>query len=456
MFVSFEGIEGVGKTTQIQLLADHLQKKGYAVLITREPGGTPLSEEIRTLLLVERDEPLAPYVELLLFLAARKQLVTSVIQPALAAGKWVLCDRFVDATYAYQGAGRGVPRGVIDSLTQAVDLSITPDLTFILDLPVEVGLARATGRGKLDRFEQEQNPFFEKVRAGYLAQAASDPLRCKVIDADQTKELVAAAIQTALWQKRGCSQVAGGLLWAGPHFSGLLERALNHAKSLVCGENPDKSDQDLWEANAHPDFLWVQPAEKSTVIKVDQVRDLIDWAMHKPQRGAVKVALIAAADSMNLQAANALLKTLEEPLPGLLFILVSTTPELLPATIRSRCRLYRDKTRDATSSKETLGEETREVLEALRRGDLDPVTLAAQWKDRDLNLCLSQLFLYAHERLKEALLSGGFSNGGTRGICHWQALVLEGLVEAKAGQGVNGQLLLEQLLLRFLESQSLV
>ncbi len=183
LFITLEGPEGAGKSTNRDYLAGRLQKAGVDVVLTREPGGTPLAEQIRTLLLAPSAEPMAVDTELLLMFAARAQHVAQVIRPALARGAVVLCDRFTDATYAYQGGGRGVALERIALLEQFVQGDLRPDLTVLFDLPVAVGLARAAARGRLDRFERESGGFFDAVRATYLARVQQAPERYCVLDA---------------------------------------------------------------------------------------------------------------------------------------------------------------------------------------------------------------------------------------------------------------------------------
>ncbi len=182
-FISLEGVEGVGKSTNLNFIADWLKQQAVDFILTREPGGTDLAEAIRSLLLTPREEAMAADTELLLVFAARAQHVAAKIRPAIAAGQTVVSDRFVDATYAYQGVGRGLPLATIESLHQLILHNFLPDLTIYLDLDVETGLARARQRGELDRFEQEAASFFERVRAGYLARVKQDPRRFAVIDA---------------------------------------------------------------------------------------------------------------------------------------------------------------------------------------------------------------------------------------------------------------------------------
>lgn len=189
-FITVEGTEGVGKSTNIELIKTLIQNAGVELVVTREPGGTPLAEELRNVLLVNRDENFDPLAELLVVFAARAQHLNEVIKPALAAGKWVLSDRFTDATFAYQGMGRGLPVEAILQLEQMVQQGLQPDTTFLLDIDVTVGLERARERGELDRFENEAIAFFEKVRAGYHERVAASPDRFMVIDAGQTLEAV--------------------------------------------------------------------------------------------------------------------------------------------------------------------------------------------------------------------------------------------------------------------------
>ncbi|MDP1930640.1 MAG: dTMP kinase [Gammaproteobacteria bacterium] len=182
-FITVEGVEGVGKTTNIRFITQCLHTAGVSYVLTREPGGTVVAESIRQLLLAKQDENLCELTELLLVFAARAQHIKRVIEPALANGKWVICDRFTDATYAYQGGGRGLSMNTIAQLENLVQGDLRPDVTYILDLPPAIGLKRANQRGELDRFEQEKLEFFDKVRAVYLERAAQEPERCIIIDA---------------------------------------------------------------------------------------------------------------------------------------------------------------------------------------------------------------------------------------------------------------------------------
>jgi dTMP kinase len=200
-FITFEGGEGVGKSTQLQRVAAWLAARGIETVTTREPGGTPRAERLRAILLERGDEPMPASCELLLMFAARATHLATRIEPAVARGAWVLCDRFTDATYAYQGGGRGLPEKDIDALVAIVHPNRQPDLTLLLDAPVATGLARAgrrNGEEGPDRFETERREFFERVRAAYLARAAHEPKRFRVIDATGDLDAVEAAIRARL------------------------------------------------------------------------------------------------------------------------------------------------------------------------------------------------------------------------------------------------------------------
>lgn len=199
-FITVEGTEGVGKSTNIRFIEQRLRELGHSLLVTREPGGTPLAEEIRRLLLSNRQESVDSTAELLLMFAARAQHLHNVIEPALAVGQWVICDRFTDATFAYQGGGRGLNMQVIAELETIVQGERQPNLTFYLDIDVRTGLERARERGELDRFEQEDIVFFERVRAVYLDRVRQQPERFVVIDANQPLASVQADIDKALQQ----------------------------------------------------------------------------------------------------------------------------------------------------------------------------------------------------------------------------------------------------------------
>lgn len=198
-FITVEGIEGAGKTSSVQYVKELLEAAGHEVVTTREPGGTKLGEEIRSLVLGHREEGMSETTELMLMFAARVEHMAKVIVPALDDGKWVLCDRFTDASYAYQGGGRGIPRSTIKALADVAHPGYSPDLTLLLDVPVKLGLARARTRGEPDRMESEKIEFFERVRQAYLDMASREPFRFRVIDAsrsvEEVREQIAAAIK---------------------------------------------------------------------------------------------------------------------------------------------------------------------------------------------------------------------------------------------------------------------
>lgn len=198
LFVTIEGGEGVGKSTNITFIADQLERAGINFQLTREPGGTPLAEDIRQLLLTPRKESVAETTELLMMFASRAQHIAEVIEPALQRGDWLICDRFTDATYAYQGGGRGIDQQKISDLERWVQGDLRPDYTLLLDAPVAVGMARANKRGELDRFEQEQRQFFENVRNAYLSMAEQYSDRYRVIDASQSLEQVQVSLADVL------------------------------------------------------------------------------------------------------------------------------------------------------------------------------------------------------------------------------------------------------------------
>jgi len=197
-FLTVEGTEGVGKSTNLAFIHTCLQSQGIDVVVTREPGGTPLAEQIRELLLAKRDESVDETAELLLVFAARAQHIAQVIKPALARGAWVLSDRFTDATYAYQGGGRGLSTQTILQLESLVQGDLRPDLTLILDIDVELGLNRARQRGELDRFESETIGFFERVRSAYRERAEQSPERYSLVNAGQDLAAVQADISAIL------------------------------------------------------------------------------------------------------------------------------------------------------------------------------------------------------------------------------------------------------------------
>ncbi len=191
-FITFEGVDGAGKSTHLAWFADTLRERGMDVLVTREPGGTPLGERLREILL---NEPMLAETEALLMFAARLEHIEQVIKPALRRGTWVVSDRFSDASFAYQGGGRGVPLAKLEQLEHWVHDGFQPDLTLLFDIPVEVARQRLSNNATLDRFEQEQGSFFEKVRQAYLERSRKHPQRYALIDANRAPEQVKATLE---------------------------------------------------------------------------------------------------------------------------------------------------------------------------------------------------------------------------------------------------------------------
>jgi len=197
-FITLEGIEGAGKSTMVNFIEDFLIKSGHDVIKTREPGGTKIGEQIREVLLKNENNNLTADAELLLMFAARAQHMSKVITPALSSGKTILCDRFIDASYAYQGGGRGIDTSRINLLEKWMQSNLTPDLTLLFDLNVSVGMARTKKRSKADRFEEEESIFFEKVRACYLKRAEDEPNRFRIINSELPLQKVEDEITTIL------------------------------------------------------------------------------------------------------------------------------------------------------------------------------------------------------------------------------------------------------------------
>jgi len=199
-FITIEGSEGAGKSTNIQYIQDYLQAKNIDFIATREPGGTPIAEKIRDLLLDKKNTSLCEDAELLLMFAARSQHLNELIIPALDAGKWVLSDRFTDATYAYQGGGRGLAKNKIAQLEQWVQEDLRPDATILLDIPVELGMERVRNRGETDRFEEEQMSFFKRIRDTYLQLAKDNPQRFHIINTEPAIDEVYQQLKLVLDQ----------------------------------------------------------------------------------------------------------------------------------------------------------------------------------------------------------------------------------------------------------------
>ena len=196
-FISLEGVEGVGKSTNVAFTAETVRRAGFDVVTTREPGGTPFGERVREWILNGDHGQLSAEIEALLMFAARARHLEEVIRPALAVGRWVVCDRFSDATFAYQGGGRGASRTLLDALRQEIQQGLEPDLTLLLDAPLDVGASRISSRTP-DHFEREQRPFFERVRAAYLSLAQRDPSRIKIVDAARPLPQVQSQIEAEI------------------------------------------------------------------------------------------------------------------------------------------------------------------------------------------------------------------------------------------------------------------
>ena len=203
-FITFEGGEGAGKSTQVGILADRLSRSGRPVFVTREPGGSPAAEEIRQVLLSGQAAQFGPLAESVLFAVARGDHIDNAIRVALQQGQWVICDRFIDSTRAYQGATAGVPRGLINALEKITVGALLPDVTFVLDIPVEEGLARVAARAEgqeLDRFESQELMTHERIRRGFLDIAEEEPGRCAVVDASQPEAMVAEDVWETVLQR---------------------------------------------------------------------------------------------------------------------------------------------------------------------------------------------------------------------------------------------------------------
>ena len=213
-FITFEGGEGSGKSTQIVLLAERLRTAGAELVVTREPGGTPVGDGVRALVLDVAHTGMTPRAELLLYEASRAEIVTSVISPALERGAIVLCDRFADSSTAYQAYGRGLPLAEVLALNMLATVGVTPDLTLLLDIEPTVGLARAAGEATADRLESEELAFHERVRGGFLALAGTEPSRIRVVDAtpepDKVAERVAIAVRDAALTTPALASLPGG------------------------------------------------------------------------------------------------------------------------------------------------------------------------------------------------------------------------------------------------------
>ena len=405
-FISFEGGEGSGKSTQIKKLAERLAAAKLRAIVTREPGGSPGAEIIRHLVLSGMGKLLGPEAETLLFAAARDDHVRTVIQPALSQGTWVLCDRFSDSTRAYQGRLGQVSPGVLNAMQRVTIGDLKPDLTIILDIPVEVGLKRAAARrgsGAPDRFEAEDIQFHQDLRDAYQQIAAEDPQRCVLIDANADADTVAAHVwstrasssvryadegqfrmsarktepeiavrhprettdlfghgeaEAALLNAYRSGRIPHAWLIGGPQGIGKATLAYRMARFVLANADPMRPSVQRAEtlaldphdpvarqiaAGSHGGLLVLERGLNDrgvlrTVITVDETRETISFFGSTAAVGGWRVCIVDTVDELNPNAANALLKILEEPPQRSLFLLVSHSPARALPTILSRCR----------------------------------------------------------------------------------------------------------------------
>src|SRR5256885_2101414 len=307
-FITFEGIEGSGKTTQIQLLSNHFEDRGIDHLLTREPGGTPIGDQIRRLVLDPRNSAMTPVCELLLYAAARAQHLDQVIRPALEAGRLVLCDRFVDATFAYQGYGRAIPLDLIDALHHLKTLALRPDLTLLFDIDTRLALERA--RVREHGGTQDETPWAALLVCGTLL--------CR---ADEGRPWGAC---------RSCRRIAeAALVHPGVRLV-LPEKKSDFDRPAREEETAAGIDPQAAQAEALRNPAWS--------VLIDRVRQGIGFLQRRPAEGRQSILIVDQAHRMEAASANALLKTLEEPPPHAILILVTPSWHALLPTIRSRCQ----------------------------------------------------------------------------------------------------------------------
>ncbi len=371
-YIVIEGLEGAGKTTARNVVVETLEQLGIRDMVfTREPGGTQLAEKLRSLVLDIKsvgDEVITDKAEVLMFYAARVQLVETVIKPALANGTWVIGDRHDLSTQAYQGGGRGIDQHMLATLRDAVLGDFRPDLTLYLDVTPEVGLKRARARGELDRIEQESFDFFNRTRARYLELAAQDK-SIHTIDATQPLEAVMGAIRTTddplgegvgrmrwyPWLRPDFEKLVASYQAGRGHHAlliqalpGMGDDALIYALSryLLCQQPQGHKSCghcrgcQLMQAGTHPDYYTLAPEKGKNALGIDAVREVTEKLNEHARLGGAKVVWVTDAALLTDAAANALLKTLEEPPAETRFFLATREPERLLATLRSRCRLH--------------------------------------------------------------------------------------------------------------------
>ena len=358
LFLTVEGPDGAGKTTQIELLRDYLSDKGYDIIVCREPGGTPISEAVRNVILNKEFTEMGHMTELLLYAAARAQLIEEVIRPALEDGKIVICDRFVESSAVYQGIARGMGIDLVYKVNQFAIGDTMPDLTIMIDLDAEAGISRKKKQAELDRMESETIDFHKKVVEGYRQLASLHPDRIYTVDGSLTIEEIHQKIVSQVNKMKSFDAIIGhkkiishfeeaiktgkvshAYLLSGEDGSGKMMIAKAVAKALLC-EHKDGCGEcaacKQVDSLNHPDVIYI--THEKYEIRVDDIRKGINETIDiKPYSGDYKIYIIDDADRMNAGAQNALLKTLEEPPAYAVILLLTNNKDRLLDTILSRC-----------------------------------------------------------------------------------------------------------------------